>query len=96
MNPLHNEERPVLGIGIGPAVRGGGVVIAGVTEHAAKAGLRAGDVIRTVDDTRVRDGANLLVLLAKKQAGDKVKVGGVRGNGNFEVEVELKAKNQLR
>lgn len=96
MNPLHNEERPVLGIGIGPAVRGGGVVIAGVTEHAAKAGLRAGDVIRTVDDTRVRDGANLLVLLAKKQAGDRVKVGGIRGSGRFEVEVELKPKNQIR
>ena len=96
MNPLQNEERPVLGIGIGAAVRGGGVVISGVTEHAAKAGLRAGDVIRTVDATRVRDGANLLVLLAKKQAGDKVKVGGVRGNGAFEVEVELKPKNQIR
>ena len=96
MNPLQNEERPVLGIGIGAAVRGGGVVISGVTEHAAKAGLRAGDVIRTVDATRVRDGANLLVLLAKKQAGDKVKVGGVRGSGAFEVEVELKPKNQVR
>lgn len=96
MNPLQNEERPVLGIGIGAAVRGGGVVISGVTEHAAKAGLRAGDVIRTVDATRVRDGANLLVLLAKKQAGDKVKVGGVRGGGAFEVEVELKPKNQIR
>jgi serine protease Do len=96
MNPLQNEERPVLGIGIGAAVRGGGVVISGVTEHAAKSGLRAGDVIRTVDATRVRDGANLLVLLAKKQAGDKVKVGGVRGSGAFEVEVELKPKNQVR
>jgi len=96
MNPLQNEERAVLGIGIGPAVRGGGVVVSAVTEHAAKAGLRKGDVIRSVDATRVRDGGNLLVLLAKKEAGDKVKVGGLRGSGEFEVEVELKQLNQLR
>jgi len=44
----------------------------------------------------VRDGANMQVLLAKKQAGDKVKVGGLRAGKPFEAEVELKQMNQLR
>ena len=96
MNPLQNDERAVLGIGIGRALRGGGVVISAVTEHAAKSGLRKGDVIRSIDGKRVRDGSNLLVLLAKREAGDKVKVGGLRESGEFEVEVELKQLNELQ
>jgi serine protease Do len=96
MNPMRNQERPVMGINFGPAVRGGGVIVAAVRGPAAKAGIRPGDVIRTLDGTVVRDGGNMQVLLAKRQAGDKVKVGGVRAGKAFEAEVELKQMNQVR
>lgn len=85
-----------MGINFGPAVRGGGVIVAAVRGPAAKAGIRPGDVIRTLDGTVVRDGGNMQVLLAKRQAGDKVKVGGVRAGKAFEAEVELKQMNQVR
>ncbi len=89
MNPMQNPERPILGIALGPSVRGGGVVIAGVSAHASKAGLRPGDVIVSIDGTKVRDGGSLLVLITKKQAGDKVTVGIHRGGEEMDVEVEL-------
>lgn len=96
MNPLRNQERPVMGINFGPSVRGGGVVVSAVRGPAAKAGIRPGDVILTLDGTVVRNGANMQVLLAKRQAGDKVKVGGLRAGKAFETEVELKQMNELR
>lgn len=96
MNPLNNLERPVMGINFGPAVRGGGVIVSGVRGPAAAAGIRPGDVIRTLDGTVIRDGRNLQVLLAKRQAGDKVKVAGIRGGKPFEAEVELKQMDQVR
>ncbi len=93
MNPLLNPERPILGIALGNSVRGGGVVISGVSAHASEAGLRAGDIIETIDDAKIRDGKFLMTFLAKKQAGDKVKVGIKRGSESQVVEVELiKAK----
>jgi serine protease Do len=94
MNPMLNPERPIMGIALGPSVRGGGVVIGGVSAHASKAGLRPGDVIESIDGTDVRDGASLLVLLAKKQAGDKVAVGIKRGGETTTVEVELIKQEQ--
>ncbi|WP_193214750.1 S1C family serine protease [Luteolibacter marinus] len=96
MDPLLNPERPVLGIALGASVRGGGVVIAEVGRYAAKSGLRRGDVITAVDGTKVRDGANLLVILAKKEVGDKVTVGLVRSGQPVDVEVEMIKRSQAR
>jgi serine protease Do len=96
MNPLNNLERPVMGINFGPAVRGGGVIVSAVRGPAAAAGIRPGDVIRTLDAEPIRDGRNLQVLLAKRQAGDKVKVAGLRAGKPFEAEVELKQMDQVR
>lgn len=94
MNPMLNPERPILGIALGPSVRGGGAVIGGVSAHASKAGLRPGDVIESIDGTKIRDGAFLQVLLAKKQAGDKVTVSVKRGGQSLDVEVELIKQEQ--
>ena len=96
MNPFLNPERPVLGIGLGSPVRGGGVVVASVSKNASQAGLRPGDVIRSIDGNPVRDGGSLLVLLVKRQPGDKVKVGGVREGTPFEVEVTLLKQDEVK
>jgi len=95
MDPMSNPERAVMGIELGLQVRGGGIIIAGVSEHASKAGLRPGDILQSVEDNKVRDGRALQIFLAKKQAGDKVKIGILRAEKPVELEIELKQKNQI-
>ncbi len=95
MNPFLNPERPFLGIGYGGAVRGGGVMIASVKKNAARAGLRPGDVIRSIDGEKVNNVTAMTRLLVKKQPGDTVKVGGHRDGRPFEYEVTLMTQAQL-
>ena len=96
MDPMLNSDRPVLGIVLGASVRGGGVVISAIGRHAGRAGLRRGDVIVAVDGTPVRNGGNLMVILAKKEVGDKVTIGVVRAGKLAEIEVELIKQEQVR
>lgn len=97
LNPLANPERPVIGIEMGRELGDGGVPVAQVRSGspAAKAGLRPGDVIRTVDGERVRGGRSLGLMLAKFSPGDVVKVGLNRGRERFEVEVVLARLEQF-
>lgn len=97
LNPLANPERPVIGIMMGRELRDGGVPVEQVTpaSPAAMAGVRAGDIIRSVDGERVRGGRNLGLLLAKFSAGDTVTVGIQRGRENVEVEIELIRRDEL-
>ena len=96
MDPMLNPERAVMGIELGAQIRGGGLVIAGVSEHASKAGMRPGDVIDQVEGKKVRNGRALQNYLAKKVAGDKVAVVVLRGGKPVELEIELKQQNQIR
>ena len=97
MNPFADPEMPVLGIGMA-MVRGiQGVIVESVIANspAAAAGLKTGDLIRSLDNSPVRHGGELLQILAKRQAGDQVKLGVVRDNNNLEVKVTLKRRNEL-
>jgi serine protease Do len=97
LNPFANPEMPVLGIGMG-MVRGvNGVIVESVVHGspAAAAGVRAGDVIRSMDGSAVRDGGELLQILAKRQAGDQVKLGVRRDQQSLEMNVTLKRRNEL-
>ena len=97
LNPLANPERPVIGIMMGIERRDGGVPVEQVTPRspAAKAGLRPGDIIRSVDGERVRGGRSLGMLLAKFSAGDVVKIGVQRGRETTEFSLELMRMDQL-
>lgn len=97
LNPLANPERPVIGILMGRELRDGGVPVDQVTPEspAALAGVRPGDVIRSVAGDRIRGGRGLGLLLAKFSAGDKVKIGIQRGREMIEVEMELVRRDQL-
>jgi S1-C subfamily serine protease len=97
MNPMANPETPVLGIGMGMNEGTDGVLVYKVEPNspAAAAGVRVGDVIRSVDGDRVREGAELQEVLVKREVGDKVKLGIVRGEAEIEIEVELVKREEL-
>lgn len=97
LNPFANPEMPVLGIGMAMMRGVRGVIVESVVpgSPAAAAGVRPGDVIHRLDDDPVRDGGELLQLLAKRQAGDAVKLGFRRDRQSLEAEVVLKRRNEL-
>mgnify|MGYP001814154855 CR=1 FL=1 len=97
MNPFANPEMPVIGIGM--AMRRGiaGVIVESVVlgSPAAAAGVRRGDVITRLDGSPIRDGGELLQVLAKHQAGDRVTLGVDRAGTPMEMSVLLKRRNEL-
>jgi serine protease Do len=97
MNPLANPEMPVLGIEMGLLRRGKGVPVVGVVAQSpsAAAGVRIGDVIESMDGTDIADGNVLLQVLAKKQAGDQVKLGVRRESRSLVLEVKLARREAL-
>jgi len=97
LNPLANPERPAIGIEMGGERRDGGVPVRGVMtgSPAAKAGLRAGDVIRSVDGRRIRGGRSLQLSLAKFAAGDEVPLTVERGGREVNFTIELARRDEL-
>lgn len=97
LNPFANPEMPVLGIGMG-LVRGvKGVLVESVVQRspAAAAGVQPGDLIVSLDGNPILQAGELLQLLAKRQAGDEVKLGIVRDIDSQEVRVRLIRRNDL-
>lgn len=97
MNPFANPEMPVLGIEMGLLRRGNGVPVESVVPQSpsAAAGVRVGDIIQSLDGTTIADGNQLLQVLAKKQPGDKVKLGVKRDRRDLLLEVTLSKREAL-
>ncbi len=71
--------------------RGRGILVSRVEEDtpAAKAGMRAGDVIVAVDGKGISDRSDIAQALADRQPGDKVPVKIVRDGSEKTLEVEI-------
>ena len=88
---------PIMGISVDTRYTGAGALITsegvGITPGgpAAKAGLRAGDVILEFDGSEVENSDELIVMIRSKNVGDKVKIKYKRGNLTKEVTVTLAA-----
>lgn len=97
MNPLANPEMPVLGIRMGE-YRGRGVLVDGVETGtpADMAGLRRRDLIRKIEGVKINDAKDLLEALAKRQAGDKVKIEVLREDEPVEMEATLVTRESLQ
>jgi serine protease Do len=97
LNPFANPEMPVLGIGMAMKRGVRGVIVESVVQGspAAAAGVRTGDLITSLDGSEVRDGGELLQMLAKRQAGDQAKLGILRDRRKLEVDVMLKRRSEL-
>lgn len=97
MSPFANPEMPVLGIGFGMprGVKGVPVEELVPKSPAAAAGVRVGDLIQTLDGSDIPDAGKLLQVLAKRQAGDKVKLGVSRDRKQLVLEVKLVTRDSL-
>ncbi len=97
MNPLANPETPMLGIGMGMRRGVTGVPVERVEPNspAAAAGVRVGDLIRSVDGERIREGSDLQQVLIKHEVGDTVKLGIDRAGQTLEISVELVKREEL-
>jgi serine protease Do len=97
MNPLANPETPVLGIVMGMRDEGLGVRVQKVEPNspAAAAGVRVGDTIVAVDNEPVIGGAELQQVLIKKEVGDLVSLGLMRGQEKLKIDVELVKREEL-
>ncbi|MFO0982950.1 MAG: PDZ domain-containing protein, partial [Planctomycetota bacterium] len=84
-------QRAYLGVSIDGTSTGAGVKIASVTDDgpAAKAGLQAGDVITSLDRKETAHLDALMQALAQHHAGDSVRVGVKRGDGQLSLRVRL-------
>ena len=73
----------------------GGVYVASVVEGgaAAKAGIREGDVIMTIEGVKVNDSATLMEQIGKRRPGDKVKVVYRRDGKSYSVDVTLQNRS---
>lgn len=85
------EGDPSLGIELTPAAEGLNVHGVASDGAAAKAGLKAKDLVTRVDGQRVTSGADLIQVLIRHKVGDKVRVEYRRGTDYTTVEVELTA-----
>ena len=76
-------------LGFHPQGVGGHVVVTGVTPSgpAEEAGLKQGDIIRTVEGREVQTRPQLYRELWKKHAGDAVTLHVIRGDGSMDVRV---------
>lgn len=97
LNPFANPEMPVLGIGMGMRRSVSGVPVESVVPRSpsAAAGVRVGDIIRSMDGTEIRDAKTLLQILAKRESGDRVKLGILRDRQTVEITVTLARRSAL-
>lgn len=96
-HPFANPEMPVLGINMGErrGVKGVPVVSVVPRSPSAAAGVRAGDIILSLDGSEIPDGSKLLQVLAKRQPGDTVKLGIQRDRKELVVKVVLASRKKL-
>jgi photosystem II stability/assembly factor-like uncharacterized protein len=80
-------------LGVTPEESDAGLRVAEVQENspAAKAGLKAGDVITGLDDTPAKTRRDVFGVLREKKIGDKLKVAYTRGKETKTVELVLEA-----
>jgi putative serine protease PepD len=82
-------SRPYLGLSTGPSTAGAAVVQAVPGGPAARAGLRAGDVVTKLDGGRISDPADVAAAIADRKPGDRVDIEVRRNGQSVQLDVEL-------
>ena len=96
-NHLDDPDSPVIGVLTGDPVRGG-ITIRSVLEGgpAAEAGIRAGDVLLSINDNRVANLRALHTEISSHEPGNVVIVRLARGKDNVTRKVELGRRGDLQ
>ena len=90
---------PVIGVSIDMNYSGGGALIAKTSSAilaggpAAKAGLRAGDLITEIDGIKINTPEELIVQIRTNDVGDEVTIAYIRGNQSRTAKLILIAGN---
>ena len=81
-----SAQTPVIGVSIDSQYTGDGAKVSSVTTGGAaeKAGIKVGDVVTQVNDTRITDGTGLIVAVRNEAPGDKVTVKALALTGRSE------------
>ncbi len=89
LDPLQNEDMPVLGVAIDWSRAG--LIVGEVSKgsKATEAGIQPGDVIVSLEGQKIRNLDDLRNELLRKQVGDKVKLAILRDGKAMDKEVEL-------
>lgn len=89
LDPLQNEDMPVLGVAIDWSRAG--LIVGEVSRgsKATEAGIQPGDLIVSLEGQRIRNLDDLRNELLRKQVGDKVKLAILRDGKEMVKEVEL-------
>lgn len=89
---LSNDQAVQLGLAHG------GVVVATLYlgSPAVQAGLRSGDLLTAVDDTRVASAQELMAYIAERTPGTELRVRGLRGLATFSATVRVAERPQSR
>jgi putative serine protease PepD len=87
---------PILGVVPDPSSPAVGAEVLRVTQgsSADTAGIRPGDVITTVDGSRVSDAAELIVQIRAKEPGKEVKINYQRGRAEKQATVRLGSQQE--
>jgi putative serine protease PepD len=80
------SSNPVIGVSLDPSYSGEGAKVADVTPGgpAAKAGMKKGEIITSVDSVPVADANELVVAIRANAPGDEIEL-GVKGQGETSV-----------
>ncbi|GAB5405971.1 MAG: hypothetical protein Aurels2KO_42020 [Aureliella sp.] len=90
--PGSREQVPTVWLGVTGDDKDGKIVLQSVTDKApaAKAGLKAGDVIEQVDGKSPKDYSALIADIQSRSDGEKVTLSIARGEESMDLEVVLK------
>lgn len=96
LDPLQNEDMPVLGVAIGWSRAG--LVVGEVSRgsKATEAGIQPGDLIISLEGQRIRNLDDLRNELLRKQVGDRVELAIERDGTQLVKQVELVRRGDAR
>jgi len=94
---LDDPDNPIIGILTGQSVRGGIRIMHVIKgDPAFQAGLRRGDIIRSVNRQDIRNSRRLNAIIFKYKPGDTVELGIIRNNQPLKRKVTLGRRGDLQ